>query len=146
MSKYRLRLVLPPIDCIPGCGDCCGIVPAAQRELADIKRYVEKQNIKPLDQGVRCPLFQGGKCAVHPVRPRVCQAFGHERGRLECPHGRGKHLREPRSLAGWILAPGKAVSTLHDAFLGPGATMRALESLNVDPADYVAAEKLLGGL
>jgi len=113
------------MQCVPKCGDCCGIVPASDSELGAIRRYVLKHDVKPLDQGVICPFFQSGSCAVYPVRPRICQAFGHDVG-LRCPHGRNANVRDPAALRRWIMEPGKARSTLHDAFLGAGATEKAL--------------------
>lgn len=39
--------------------------------------YAAEHAIEPRDQGLTCPWYQDGCCAVHPVRPALCRLFGH---------------------------------------------------------------------
>lgn len=72
--------------CDKGCGDCCGIVPAPPNEYAAVAAYAKKHGIKPKRQGITCPFYQEGTCAVYPVRPTICRVFGHVPD-LSCSRG-----------------------------------------------------------
>lgn len=109
--KRRLKLVFPPMRCDEGCGQCCGPAPATKAELAAVQRYITANGIVPVDQGLTCPFYQSGRCAVHPVRPRICQAFGHVE-MLTCPRGYNENVDEQRAKA-WLLSAGPAEDTLH---------------------------------
>jgi Fe-S-cluster containining protein len=65
------------MKCDEGCGRCCGVVPATDKEYEAIIRYAEKAGIVPIAQGITCPFFQGGRCAVYEARPLICRMFGH---------------------------------------------------------------------
>lgn len=83
-----MLLKLPVMQCDDGCGECCGVVPCTTQEYDRVVRYAEEHGIHPVAQGLTCPFYQGGKCAVYPVRPHVCQIFGHfDDPHLTCPHG-----------------------------------------------------------
>jgi Fe-S-cluster containining protein len=77
---------LPVIQCDKNCGECCGPVLCQEWEFKQVKNYVEKNNIKPVEQGEICPFYQDGKCKVYPVRPHSCRLFGHCEG-LTCCKG-----------------------------------------------------------
>lgn len=69
------------------CGNCCiGILPISSSEIAVIKAYIEKHNIK--EQTVcypvsgptidaTCPFrsMSEKKCLIYPVRPWICRNF-----------------------------------------------------------------------
>lgn len=74
------------MKCDAGCGDCCGFAPCDQAELRKIADYAKEHGITPLRQGRRCPWYQDGACAVHPVRPATCRLFGHS-DQLVCSKG-----------------------------------------------------------
>lgn len=67
------------------CGQCCGLfVPVTNEELATIKKYVKKHNIKPVTDRqtimgfeARCCFYdkKNKKCNIYPVRPWVCRDF-----------------------------------------------------------------------
>jgi Fe-S-cluster containining protein len=111
MAKRRLKLVLPEMECVPGCTDCCGVVPVTAGEAATIVAYISANGVKPVDNGATCPFARAGGCGIYPVRPRVCQAFGHST-ELTCPHGRSRNV-DPVALRAWVLAPGLPSTTLH---------------------------------
>ncbi len=90
--KKRLP-VIPPMKCDDNCGDCCGIVPATEAEYATVAAYVAEHNITPVDQGITCPFYQGGRCAVHEARPLLCKLFGHASG-MTCSRGYNVNMRE----------------------------------------------------
>lgn len=100
------------MQCVEGCGDCCGVVPATVGELRAVEQYARANGVRPVEQGLTCPFFQRGKCQVYPVRPRICQAFGHDAGRLECLHGRNVNV-DSRKLRAWVLDLGMPAGTLH---------------------------------
>ena len=77
---------LPSMRCDDNCGECCGIVMCSEQEYEHVIGYAVAHDIPAVDQGAACPFYQGGRCAVHPVRPFPCHMFGHV-PKLECPHG-----------------------------------------------------------
>lgn len=83
MAKYP---PLPVMQCDPNCGECCGVVPCTQGEFVAVEAYAMENGLTPVAQGLTCPWYQNGGCAVHPVRPAVCRLFGHV-PQLECPRG-----------------------------------------------------------
>lgn len=78
--------VLPRMRCDTGCGDCCGPVPVDALELHRVREHARAKGITPKAQGIVCPFYQEGKCAVYEVRPTLCVLFGHLRG-LKCSRG-----------------------------------------------------------
>lgn len=87
--------VLPVMQCDPNCGECCGVVLCKESEFAAIGSFIEAEAIEPKAQGLTCPFFQGGTCAVYEVRPMVCRLFGHCE-RLTCPHGYNANIGSAR--------------------------------------------------
>jgi Fe-S-cluster containining protein len=82
MSRFNL----PVMQCDDGCGECCGTVLCKPHEYEAVRAYAAEHKIKPIAQGITCPWYQGGKCAVYPVRPWICRVFGHF-AELVCPRG-----------------------------------------------------------
>lgn len=117
--KRRLPLAptLPAMQCVPGCGDCCGPVPVDQGELDAILQYAAQHHVYPAHRGLLCPYFQRGACQVYPVRPRVCRAYGHDPG-LVCAHGRGALAEDAAAVRRWVLGDGKQVGLLPLLVLG----------------------------
>ncbi len=114
-ERNRRLPVLPPMRCDDGCGKCCGPVPVTAREFGAIQKYVDRHAIEPVfrpDDPLRCPLFDGTRCTVHPVRPLICKVFGHTY-RLDCPFGYNVNVSD-RVIAGAILANGPALGLLGD--------------------------------
>jgi Fe-S-cluster containining protein len=92
----RKLKVLPPMRCDDGCGDCCGIVPVTETEYRRIERYVKEHGIEPKEHdgaAHTCPVYIDGKCAVYPVRPMICQVFGHAE---DLPCSRGYNVNVPQ--------------------------------------------------
>ncbi len=83
MPKY---LTLPAMQCDTNCGLCCGVVACTQGEYEAVQNYASEHGLSPVAQGLTCPWYQSGQCAVHDARPAVCRLFGHTE-RLECPKG-----------------------------------------------------------
>lgn len=77
MHPSDIDRFLPPMRCDKDCGGCCGAATCSVGELARLKDYAAKHGIEARRQGTTCPYFQGGTCAVYPVRPMVCRTFGH---------------------------------------------------------------------
>ena len=71
------------------CGACCSnYLPMTQKEIATIRRYIKKNNVKeykhlfPLTKEVcdlMCPFMDDSKlkekCRIYPVRPEICRQF-----------------------------------------------------------------------
>jgi hypothetical protein len=137
----RKLKVLPSMRCDDGCGECCGLVPATETEFQRVKRYIKEQGITPVEYNDgRCPLYQDGKCTVYPVRPLICQLFGHsEHPMMQCIHGYNVNIPE-REVQRMVAANGMATHTLHD--LLPGFTEKAEEAGRREDAKSL----LTGGL
>jgi Fe-S-cluster containining protein len=86
---------MPHMKCDTGCDACCGPVACNRDEYERVTGYAAAHGITPIRQGITCPYFQGGKCAVYPVRPFVCQLFGHV-PELHCPRGYNVNIPEKR--------------------------------------------------
>lgn len=96
MSKKTKRhlevLTLPPMQCDEGCSDCCSAVLCTEERYRIVRAFAKENNIVPLDQGTTCPWYQGGRCAVYPVRPLICHIFGHTE-ELLCSRGYNRNVR-----------------------------------------------------
>lgn len=72
------------------CGACCSrYLPLSQKEIKQLKTYIEKHNIKRQNHGVNvlaaptldlvCPFLDDTKpdhkCTIYEVRPLVCKTF-----------------------------------------------------------------------
>jgi hypothetical protein len=128
MKKKKLHLIdLPEMRCDKHCGACCGVVPINSVERQQLKSYVAEHNLHPLWQGSTCPFYQKGTCAVYPVRPLACRAYGHS-WRMDCPRGYNENIEE-RRLAAWLLRQEPPVTTVHRAFGVPVPTDTAERSV-----------------
>lgn len=112
-------LSLPVIQCDEGCSDCCGPVLCKSNEYDAVIAYAKGHGIEPVDQGVTCPWFQGGRCSVYPVRPWICQMFGHSK-KLVCSRGYNRNIstvKERKMRDAYNLNPDTA-RLLHEAIPG----------------------------
>jgi Fe-S-cluster containining protein len=74
-----------------GCGKCCAnILMLHSKEIDAIKKYISKNNIKPINrnnvfQTVNvCPfLSENNKCLIYPVRSEMCQKFSCDKSEQE---------------------------------------------------------------
>lgn len=71
------------------CGECCtAILPVSEEEIKQIKRYVQKNHIKPKSNAnalmvnklidLTCPFLDRSKehkCMIYEVRPLICRKF-----------------------------------------------------------------------
>lgn len=79
---------LPKMKCDAGCTHCCTISGGTEQEFQAVMEYARKHGITPLRQGLKCPWYQDGRCAVYPVRPILCRIYGHfDDPMLTCPRG-----------------------------------------------------------
>ena len=107
---------LPVMQCDDNCGKCCGIVPVTEKEFTRISAYVTRHHIQPIRQGGECPLYIGGKCSVHEVRPALCRAYGHT-SLMQCPKGYNVNVPE-RKIRRFILRGGPAPRFTHEVLSG----------------------------
>jgi Fe-S-cluster containining protein len=103
------------MQCDEHCGECCGLVPVTETEFRRVERFVKERSIVPIEHADgTCPLYQNGTCTVYPVRPLVCQLFGHSANPLmTCPRGYNVNLPE-RDVLRMIHANGKTTRVLHE--------------------------------
>lgn len=106
-------IAFPAMRCDKYCGECCGIVPVSMAEVARVKAYVKEHGVVPVSQGVRCPYYQRGTCAIYEVRPKVCVAYGHS-WKMQCPRGYNANVEDEVALGKWVTSDGMPVATLHD--------------------------------
>ncbi len=78
-KKLPVLLDLPPMRCDAGCDLCCSdVVPVSEAELERVLYYANERGIAPqTERPEMCVWYQGGRCAVHEVRPLMCQLYGH---------------------------------------------------------------------
>lgn len=106
------------MQCDEGCGECCGIVPVTETEYARVERFIKEHKITPVEDLATCPFYQGGKCAVYPVRPLICKVFGHgEDPLLRCIKGYNTNV-PTRDIERMIAANGMTTRVLHDMVPG----------------------------
>lgn len=114
-SGVKKLKVIPSMRCDEGCGECCGIVPATEDEFRAIRRFIDLHEIAPaasLDG--TCPLYQGGKCTVYPVRPLICRLFGHSADPLmTCCRGYNVNVPE-QAVVERLRANGRTTHVLHE--------------------------------
>jgi Fe-S-cluster containining protein len=120
---------LPSMKCDAGCGRCCGPVGCTVAEYDAVVAYAGANGITPARQGITCPYYQGGTCAVYPVRPMLCRLFGHT-PKMVCANGHNVNVpekRERRIMDDYVRAgatPDRAVF-LHEAVY-PGDDFTAM--------------------
>lgn len=89
--ELRLQPADTIVDCTDNhkcsrCGGCCGLfIPFTNKELATIKNYVAKNNIKPVARkaiknnisDIHCCFYdiESKKCNIYEVRPYACRGF-----------------------------------------------------------------------
>lgn len=110
MKKLK---VLPPMACDSDCGACCGYAPATTTEFHRIVRYAKDNKIIPMNQGAACPFYQGGICAVYPVRQLSCRLFGHVKG-MACQRGYNVNIDDRQALR-MARSNGRATHLVHHA-------------------------------
>jgi Fe-S-cluster containining protein len=112
MKKLK---VLPPIQCDDNCGECCGLIPVTETEYRRVERFVHENGIVPVEhEDGTCPLYQNGKCSVYPVRPLICNLFGHSADPLmQCPRGYNVNVPE-EDVVRMLRANGKTTHVLHE--------------------------------
>jgi hypothetical protein len=105
--------VLPTMKCDEGCGRCCGIIPVTEKEYTRIMLRADRDGVVPMAQGITCPFFQLGKCAVYEVRPLACRLFG-QVDQMPCPFGYNTNVEDEigRKL---VRDNGKPAHVLHEA-------------------------------
>ena len=103
--------------CDARCTECCGVVAVSEEDLQRVMKHARDNGIKPRAQGLLCPYFQEGRCAVHSVRPAICQAFGYHSG-LPCPRGYNVNmdLKKDPATKHWVKDPEGEKAFFH--FLG----------------------------
>ena len=75
---------IPKFKCVPGCTDCCGIVPFIELEWSPI---ADKRTMD-VEKTHTCPYAKSGKCDIYDQRPLMCRLFGaSEDITLQCPKG-----------------------------------------------------------
>lgn len=95
---------LPPMRCDRGCGKCCGIVPVGADEYERIAKVIGRRGIKPVAQGVTCPLYIDGQCSIYEARPLLCRIYGHDdHPACTCPRGYNANAK-PAVVAKWRTA------------------------------------------
>lgn len=113
MPKYPS---LPVMQCDSNCGDCCGPVSATEGEFATIEQYASEHGLTPARQGLTCPWYQRGECAVHEVRPALCRLFGHT-PKMACPRGYNVNI-SGTLLRKWNTKVSGGARLLHEAIEG----------------------------
>lgn len=90
MTLDDLYALIPEMQCLPGCTDCCrrfGVPSRTIEEDGRIRTYLKAQgrDLMPA-QGTTCPYLSDEGCSIYPVRPLTCRLFGTSPNVL-CPHG-----------------------------------------------------------
>lgn len=96
-----LRAKVPAVDCIPGCTDCCGVIPmVTHEEVAEFGPFslARVPGAGVVSMSPHCPNASSKGCRIHSERPFICRMFGtldpaavnpnSPEARMLCPHGR----------------------------------------------------------
>lgn len=95
------------------CGNCCSaLLPISKKEIKDIKRYVKKKRIKPVNHRIAlmpcidltCPFLDNtkdDKCLIYPVRPSICKVFRCDKPPSEAEKDRHKLSRNCNAVNMW---------------------------------------------
>lgn len=137
-TKLPILLDLPEMRCDADCDLCCSdVVPVSEAELVRVLAYANANGLQP--QAKRpdmCVWYQGGRCAVHEVRPMMCQLYGHvDHPSLTC-------AKDPSYNANVGTLPPQAVYDMK-AELGPSVRYlhevldAAIEEAGLDPESSV---------
>ena len=86
----ELYALIPKIECIPGCIQCCGHIPWSVEEFSRLPtEYKELVHIFQMKCGLA---KQDVGCVAHKYRPLICRLFGVVEG-IPCPAGvKADHL------------------------------------------------------
>lgn len=128
-KKLPVILDLPPMKaCDAGCRDCCKTaLPIPEAELARVVLYANERGIAPQSaEPEMCPFYQGGRCAVHDVRPTMCQLFGHvDTPWTTCPRGYNSEPCSDQLVRDAIIQIGPPTRYLHEVLDGDGEACEA---------------------
>lgn len=66
-----------------GCGNCCSnILMLTDKEIINIKKYIEKNNVQPVNRNTIfnfvniCPFLNfDNQCNIYEIRPEICRKF-----------------------------------------------------------------------
>lgn len=119
--------MLPPMRCDRGCGECCGPVPVTESEYRKVVFVARAKKLPPKRQGITCPFFLDGTCAVYDARPFACRLFGHVPG-MTCERGYNTNIT-PSEEAKLLRSYGNATRLLHEALVELGVVATIEEAL-----------------
>ena len=80
MDIEDLYALLPDMQCLPGCTECCrsfGVPSRTRVEDERLRQYLRDQG-RVLEQArdTSCPYVSAAGCTVYPVRPLTCRVYG----------------------------------------------------------------------
>lgn len=92
-------LNIPTHKTCKNCGECCGVIPANDAEIQEIRNYLEKHPdiralaIEQSGRALSCPFRDEEKrrCVIYPVRPMICRLCGISHG-MKCAHGNSMEI------------------------------------------------------
>ncbi len=120
MKHEAIDSMMPWMPCDPGCGECCGVTPCSQPDYQRVEAYAARHGIVPRVQGLTCPWYHDGTCAVYAARPTACRVFGHTED-MVCPRGYNVNVTltiERRIMGDEVAAMIKhGVRLLHEAIM-----------------------------
>ena len=140
----KKSLMIPPMKCDSGCGDCCGPAPATETEYQKVLHVARVNKIVPKAQGETCPFYQEGSCKVYAARPLSCRLFGHVPA-MTC--SRGYNVNVPDAVARrLIFRNGMPRRVLHEALVDLGVVKTLDEAfhgvnMGTKPEDPLDEEK-----
>lgn len=81
-------------NCLPNCGECCGVVPIPfetwEKHKHKVKRVIDDYNllttneVLPVTTDNKCPFIDNYMCMIYEDRPEVCRLFGTDK--MPCPY------------------------------------------------------------
>lgn len=79
MILHKIRKLIPKMECIEGCHECCGPVVFTKTEW-------DKVRIKRQAVSIHCPYITDNSCEIYDNRAILCRLFGVVE-RMPCPYG-----------------------------------------------------------
>ena len=125
--------IFPRMQCDKGCGDCCGPAPATEHEYKKAIHVAKAKKLVLKHQGLTCPFYQEGTCAIYDARPLACRLYGHLKD-MQCSRGYNTNISDDAGRKA-ILKNGFPTRILHEVLVEFGIVATLDDALTPSAED-----------